>query len=107
MFELIKRGRRKALRLAQIAVLCGGSLTGADRMNLKTVPAPVIRTSAEPIRQISIIPMFSGQEEYLADLIRERHRYTSISEFALMCSLHPQGDDPLKSRNGRQKRFAN
>ena len=74
-------------------------------MNLKNIPAPVIRTSAEPIRQISVIPMFSGQEEYLADLIRERHRYTSISEFALCCSLHPQGEAPMKKPERAAKTF--
>ncbi|MBO4632108.1 MAG: hypothetical protein J5858_09315 [Lentisphaeria bacterium] len=74
-------------------------------MDLKSIPAPIIRTGAEPIRLISIIPMFSGRVEYLADLIRERHRYTSISEFALSCSLHPQGDDPLKKLELAVKTF--
>ena len=74
-------------------------------MNLKNISTPVIRTNAEPIRLISIIPMFPGREIYLAKLIRERYRYASISEFALCCSLHPQGDDPLKKPERAAKSF--
>lgn len=42
---------------------------------------------------ISIIPNFAGKEEYLADLIRNRHQVTGIEYFAMSYPLHPQGDD--------------
>ena len=42
---------------------------------------------------ISIIPNFLGQEEYVADMIRERHIKTGIEYFAMSYPLHPQGND--------------
>ena len=60
-----------------------------------TIPAgPVIKTDAGPIHLLSIIPVFCGQGEYLANLIRERYHRTGITDYALACLLHPQGEDP-------------
>ena len=42
---------------------------------------------------ISIIPHFPGNEEYLADLIRNRYKLTGIEKYAMSFPLHPQGDD--------------
>ena len=42
---------------------------------------------------ISIIPNFPGQEEYTAELIRERYSKTGIRYYAMSYPLHPQGDD--------------
>ena len=42
---------------------------------------------------ISIIPNFADQEEYLAELIRERYTKTGIEYYAMSYPLHPQGND--------------
>ena len=42
---------------------------------------------------VSIIPHFPGNEEYLADLIRNRYKLTGIEKYAMSFPLHPQGDD--------------
>ncbi len=42
---------------------------------------------------ISIIPNFAGNEEYLAQLIKERYKLTGIEKYAMSYPLHPLGKD--------------
>lgn len=75
----------------------------ANKMDEKNISRPVIKTTAEPVTLISIIPAFSGNEAYLADLIKERYLRTGITDYALSCSLHPQGKDPMVKVRSRAK----
>ena len=61
-------------------------------MNSNLVP-PVYKTDAPELFFVSIIPNFAGEEEYLADLIRERYQRAGITRFAMSYPMHPQGMD--------------
>ena len=54
---------------------------------------------------ISIIPNFSGEEEYLADVIRKRFRNTGITDYAMSYPLHPQGDDVYEKTSIQKASF--
>lgn len=61
-------------------------------MNSNLVP-PTYKTDAPELFFVSIIPNFAGDEEYLADLIRERYQRAGITRFAMSYPMHPQGMD--------------
>ena len=61
-------------------------------MNGKLI-CPVYKTDAPELLFVSIIPNFAGQEEYAADLIRNRYTHAGITRFAMSYPMHPQGKD--------------
>ena len=58
-----------------------------------TLCLPTYKTDAPEAFFVSIIPNFAGNEEYIADLIKNRYRRAGITRFAMCYPLHPQGDD--------------
>lgn len=88
---------RKALFMS-LAVLVMTGCVNKENCNMKKeeIKPPVIKTTAEPVTLISIIPAFHDNVDYLAEMIKERYLRSGISDYALSCSLHPQGDDPMQ-----------
>ena len=93
--------------LLLLLIFSAGCQNSKDQCPMKAnaITPPVIKTDAEPVRLISIIPAFTGNEEYLADLLRERYQRTGITDYALSCSLHPQGEQPIKKPQRIAKTF--